>query len=330
VSHALAGQFPVDHSARLLRNYRYAAERSMRALGGWIALTPELPAKLLLGRHVWDLAQHADAFGKRLPELRAQAQTSEPPNARLVAFMDALEEPEQPHQTVERLVGVYRVLKPHVLAVYLDHLGRANPVYEPPTRRILLRCVEDERRHIAAGEVILRHLVRTPALVERASVWQGRLEGLVAAAGGATGDGLPGAPPPAAGPALELVDDALEWIRLAETVIEWPISDDLRVALASFGAALVARDEAALGRWLAPEVVWDDAARAPLHGATFARHDIVAFSRVGRQCLVKVRLDGPTAAATLLSRWAPSEAGWRVAALEVARADAGRPDLPRR
>ena len=26
----------------------------MRVLGGWIALTPELPAKLLFGRHVWD------------------------------------------------------------------------------------------------------------------------------------------------------------------------------------------------------------------------------------------------------------------------------------
>src|SRR5881396_3963587 len=92
-----------------MRNYRYAVERAMRALGGWIALTPELSAKLLLGRHVWDLAQHADAFGKRLPELRAHAQVSEPASDRVVAFMDALEEPEAPQQTVERLVGVYRV-----------------------------------------------------------------------------------------------------------------------------------------------------------------------------------------------------------------------------
>ena len=41
------------------------------SLGGWIALTPELPAKLLFGRHVWDCAQHADRWGRRLPELRA-------------------------------------------------------------------------------------------------------------------------------------------------------------------------------------------------------------------------------------------------------------------
>ena len=66
----------------------------MRILGGWLALTPELSAKLLMGRHVWDNAQHADAFGKRLPELRAPAQVSEPSNPAFVAFMDVVEEPE--------------------------------------------------------------------------------------------------------------------------------------------------------------------------------------------------------------------------------------------
>ena len=76
----------------------------MRILGGWLALTPELSAKLLMGRHVWDSAQHADLFGKRLPELRAAAQTSEPGSAGFAAFMDALESPEAPDQTPERLV----------------------------------------------------------------------------------------------------------------------------------------------------------------------------------------------------------------------------------
>ena len=57
----------------------------MRVLGGWIALTPEVSAKLLMGRHVWDNAQHADALGRRLPELRAQAQVSEPANPAFVA-----------------------------------------------------------------------------------------------------------------------------------------------------------------------------------------------------------------------------------------------------
>lgn len=152
MTHSLEGHYSVEQSARLIRNYRYAAERMTRLLGGWLALTPEVSAKLLMGRHVWDNAQHADLFGRRLPELRAPAQVSEPSGPVFVAFMEALESPETPELTVERLVGVYRVLKPHLLAVYEQHLGAANTVYEPPTCRILARCIEDElaRAHVAS------------------------------------------------------------------------------------------------------------------------------------------------------------------------------------
>ena len=86
----------------------------MRGLGGWIALTPELDAKLLFGRHVWDCAQHADLWGRRLPELRAAAQQSEPANDGIVALLDLVQATEAPTQTVERVTAVYRVLKPHL------------------------------------------------------------------------------------------------------------------------------------------------------------------------------------------------------------------------
>ena len=162
----------------------------MRTLGGWIALTPELPAKLLLGRHVWDCAQHADLWGKRLPELRAPAQQSEPPGEAFVGFVELLESPEAFHQTPERLAGVYRVLKPCLLAAYERHLGEANPVYEPPTRRILQRCIEEERRHIAAGESVLRHLTATPELAARAADWAERARARLAGTAGIAGDGV--------------------------------------------------------------------------------------------------------------------------------------------
>src|SRR5439155_291196 len=156
---------------------------------------------------------------------------SEPANERVVAFMDAVEEPEAPGQTVERLVGVYRVLKPHLLASYHDHLIRANPVYEPPTRRLLLRCLGDERRHIAAGTTILGHLCATPALAERALAWQRRLEGLFAAAGGVTGEGLPPAPVDTAQAPIETSDDARELVRLQKPLAcWWPIGGRSRGA----------------------------------------------------------------------------------------------------
>jgi hypothetical protein len=325
VTHPLSGHLEVDESARTVRHYRYAVERLMRILGGWIALTPELSVKLLLGRHVWDNAQHADAWGRRLPELRAAAQLSEPANPRLVAFMDALEAAEVPGQTIERVVGVYRVLKPQLLATYEEHLASANAVYEPPTCRILTRCIADERRHVAAGETILRHLLQTPALEARAQAAEASLWALLEAAGGVTGAGPLSRASAAGGSAAPLSDDAREFIRLERATGAWPITPDLAAAVGAFGDALAAGDLAAIRRWLEPAVTAGADLEARLLAARGGRHRIVAFARVGTQRLVKLRVDGAAASLTLLLRWVATGAGWRIAALEPVAASAAQP-----
>ena len=323
--HPLSGYLEVDASARTVRHYRYAVERMMRILGGWMALTPELSVKLLFGRHVWDNAQHADLWGKRLPELRAAAQVSEPANARLVAFMDALEAAEAPAQTIERVVGVYRVLKPQLLAAYEAHLTSANAVYEPPTCRILARSIEDERRHLAAGETILLHLLRTPALIDRARACEARLWALLEAAGGVTGAG-PLSRASAAGAAeAPLSDDAREFIRLEQATGTWPIAPELLAALGAFGDALVAGELDAASRWLDPSLAPDPDLASRLLAARGGRHRVVAFARVGAQRLVKLRVDGDGAGLTVLLRWVPTGTGWRIAALEPVTASAAQP-----
>jgi 1,2-phenylacetyl-CoA epoxidase catalytic subunit len=183
-----AGHLGVEATARRVRGYRYAEERMMRILAGWIALTPELDAKLLLGRQVWDCAQHADLWGKRLPELRAPAQVSEPPNEAFVRFMTALESPGAWERTLERLTGVYRVLKPHLAETYAAHLEWAHPVYEAPTRRILQRCLDEERDHVAAGERVLAGLADTAARRSRVAAWEAEIRRLLGEAGGVTGE----------------------------------------------------------------------------------------------------------------------------------------------
>jgi len=323
--HPLEGHLEVDESARTVRHYRYAVERMMRMLGGWIALTPELSAKLLMGRHVWDSAQHADAWGKRLPELRALAQVSEPSSDRLVAFMDALEAAEAPEQTIERVVGVYRVLKPHLLATYQAHLASANAVYEPPTCRILARCIEDESRHIAAGETVLRHLLRTPAQQERARAAESRLWALLEAAGGVTGAGPVTRASGGAPPAPPLSDDAAEFIRLERSAGTWPIAPELAAALQSFGDALASGDRAATARWLASGVASSPDLEARLASAKGGRHRVVACARLGRQRLAKLRVDGGPVPVTLLLRWVPAGSDWRIAQLEPVSASAAQP-----
>jgi hypothetical protein len=318
VPQPLDGHFSADDSARLLRNYRYVVERTMRAVGGWIALTPEISAKLVMGRHVWDLAQHCDAFGRRLPELRAHAQASEPANPDVVRFMDQLEQPERPDQTVERLVGVYSVLKPHLLATYRGHLTRANPVYEPPTRRILERCVADEERHIAEGRTIIEHLSTDASIRARALSRQRGLEELLVAAHGVTGGAALLAPAP--GELREdLAAEAREFIRFETASPTWSVPADLATALGAFGEALVAADELALQRLLADGLVLAATPWTLLHGVRHSAYRITAFARLGNQRLVKTRLDGPECSAVVTARWASTAEGWRVAALDAVR-----------
>ncbi len=181
------GVYSVRQSARYIMNYRYAEERMMRMMAGWIALTPELQVKLEMARQVYEDALHTDALGKRLGELRSPAQVSKPPNEAFVTFMNTIEDKEEWEDTIERLVGIYRVLKPHLIAHYSAHIAAANPVYEPPTLRILARMVDEEKRHVERGSVLLDDLFDTQEKHRRASQWQSHLEELLAAAGGVTG-----------------------------------------------------------------------------------------------------------------------------------------------
>jgi hypothetical protein len=181
------GVYSVRQSAGYIMNYRYAEERMMRMMAGWIALTPELQVKLEMARQVYEDALHCDALGKRLGELRSQAQVSKPANQAFTTFMNAIEDKEEWEHTIERLVGIYRVLKPHLITHYSAHIAAANPVYEPPTLRILARLVDEEKRHVERGSVLLDDLLDSPEKHRRASRWESHLEELLAAAGGVTG-----------------------------------------------------------------------------------------------------------------------------------------------
>jgi 1,2-phenylacetyl-CoA epoxidase catalytic subunit len=278
----LAGHFSVEASARLVRQYRYAEERLMRVMAGWIALTPELPAKLVLGRHVWDCAQHADAWGRRLPELRAPAQQSEPANEAFVAFVDLLDSRDAPGQTVERLSGVYGVFKPHLVAVYASHLARANPIYEPPTRRILARCLDDERRHVAAGAAVLDRLA-VGAAADRAARWTEELREALRRAGGVTGTD----PEPAFEAARREVDISNDVIALDSRFERDRVPEDLAGAVRS----------------------------------EYADGEIVACAKIGQYRLVRVRARDSGGVRLVQTQWRRADGTWRLVASDVVRTD---------
>jgi hypothetical protein len=187
----LPGAFTVEETARRVGHYKWIEMRLFEALGGWVATVPELDVKLRLGTHCYRHAWHAELWHKRLPELREMNpdRLTLPANDAVVAFMDAVSEPEAPGETIEKLVGVYRVLIPHKIAAYTFHLNNTSTITDAPTIRSLKLVLNDELEDWRDGEMLLQALIETEEEAHRAAARQGRLETLVVRAGGIVGPG---------------------------------------------------------------------------------------------------------------------------------------------
>ena len=192
----LPGAFPVEETARRVGHYKWVESRLFEALGGWIATVPELDVKMRLGTHCYHHAWHADLWNKRLPELREMnTERLTLPAPGMEEFMAAMTEPEAPELTIEKLVGVFRVLLPHKIAAYTYHLNNTSTITDAPTIRSLSFILQDEFEDWRDGEMILQSLIETPEEVDRALAHQGKLEKLMLAAGGIAGPGSIGTTP---------------------------------------------------------------------------------------------------------------------------------------
>jgi hypothetical protein len=188
----LHGRYDVESVALRVRNWRYAEEWTMMILGGWVATVPELPVKTGLGKIIWDGAVAADTLGKRLPELRCGTrvgqQGSQPANQGFAAFIQELAAPERPDQTIEKLAGVFDVLKPHLIRVYEKFNSETDQICDAPTIELLEDIVRKTAKHVAWGNVILGELCKTNAQKDRRAARIARLSAQLAACGGVTGE----------------------------------------------------------------------------------------------------------------------------------------------
>jgi hypothetical protein len=116
-----------------------------------------------------------------------------PPNPEMEAFVDALTEPEAPELTIEKLVGVYRVLLPRKIAAYTYHLNATSRITDAPTMRSLGFILQDEQTDWREGEMLLQSLIAGERDVERAARRAAELETLISRAGGIAGPGSLGA-----------------------------------------------------------------------------------------------------------------------------------------
>ena len=184
----LLGEWTVRESADRMTNYRWAEQQFSAALGGWSATIPELDVKASLGRVCFEHAWHADLWRERLPELQERNdERCEPPNDDFVTFMNELTGPDDPDATIEKLVGIYRVMIPHMLAVYTFHRHVTSHIVDAPTVRLLNFMIHDDGVQYVEGEMLIQDLARTEELCARAGKWKNHLDWLLAKSGGMAG-----------------------------------------------------------------------------------------------------------------------------------------------
>jgi hypothetical protein len=189
----------VERNVQLLKRYAYVERRLMEISISHICGVPEWEVKCALSLHCWLDAEHATVFRDRVGEMREPPlHLDTVPDERLAAFLD---EALHAQDTVELLVGIYRLIKPAVVDAYRRHLAETNPLVDQPTCRQLRLLLDEEQEMIAWGEAALAALTADATAATRASAWNAHLQAYLRAAGGIWGDvptGEDTLPPPRA------------------------------------------------------------------------------------------------------------------------------------
>jgi hypothetical protein len=163
----------------------------MMMMGGWLATIPELPVKTGLGKVIWETSQAADVLGKRLPELRCgrkSVDSSESPNEGFAAVIHEVAAPEDATLTIEKITGMFDVLKPHLIEVYEWTMRETDQIADAPTIELLDDIVRKTRRHVAWAREVLDRLCDTDAKRERRLRRQLKLRQMLRECGGVTGE----------------------------------------------------------------------------------------------------------------------------------------------
>lgn len=123
----------VKQRAAAVGTLRFVSVFYMETLSRWIPATPEMEVKMLLSRHVWRMAQHADRLGKRVRELRAPLHYNRKP---LAPFADALTKLAAISDTTDRVDAFHIVALPVLAERYRAYLAETDKVTDEPTTMI--------------------------------------------------------------------------------------------------------------------------------------------------------------------------------------------------
>jgi hypothetical protein len=144
----------VQERAELVGTFRWIELQLMRTLARWVPTTPEMEAKILFGRHIWDCARAADALGRRAFELRAPLHFTLPATDGYAAL---LAEAAATEATADRAAVLYDAWLPDLARRYEAYLGLTDTLMDEPT----VRAIET-----ALGDIVRMQRERTRLLAE--------------------------------------------------------------------------------------------------------------------------------------------------------------------
>jgi len=168
-------QIDFAQNKRLLNRYRFIEYEMLRVFAAWLPATPRMEQKLLIGRLLWEDAEHVQHLYRRLREIQTPA-FRDPDDPSLLHLMaEVIHAPS----AEDLLGGLLRVIKPALKAAYIWHMQQTFATPDEPTLYALKHILLDEEEHIATGATVLAD--------HPSGAWEEYIAALLAAAGGVTG-----------------------------------------------------------------------------------------------------------------------------------------------
>jgi hypothetical protein len=134
-----------------IATFRHVTVRLMETAARWTPTTPEMEAKVMFGRHIWDFAQMADWLGKRTFELRQPEHYTLRP---VDAYDALLDEAAKAEATSDRIAVLYDGVLPGLIERYRRYLAATDPILDEPSVVIAERIVRElERQRVEAAEL---------------------------------------------------------------------------------------------------------------------------------------------------------------------------------
>jgi hypothetical protein len=159
----------VRSRAEKLATFRFVMVQLMETLARWVPSAPEMEAKVLFGQHIWDVAQHADALGRRVHELRSPLHSSRRPAP---GYQQVLDQLAAAGSTADRVHGLYDVVLPRLALRYERYAQETDALLDAPSVRIVETILRDFERMRRESEALRQELPRLGAID---AAWQGRL-----------------------------------------------------------------------------------------------------------------------------------------------------------